>query len=250
MRRIVSLAIVLLLTIQLCAQDRTSLLPGKAVKKMVVLETTSKNEGNEIIYEYDSCSRFLRSFSKKYGGEYIAGNDQIKPMVSHNEDGSIDTTFFFNPFGEGTYPGVVTQYDSDHDPVSQIHYNFNGEPNYSTHYIYGADGKLAVTIDYLYGISNRVVTKRIVTSYNKHGDRKERFSYTPDDLIESHQKYSYDRYGNKTKVIAKSYEDGRLVQTDKEQYKYTYDSFGNWTSLTYFMNGRKFYTTTRTITYW
>ena len=141
-------------------------------------------------------------------------------------------------------------YDEDGDILELRRYAANRQLLSSSHYIYAAGGTLAATVTYSYEAGNdNAVASRTETYFDKEGRRVSVEQYTADEVLQMEEHYKYNCHGDLAKRTQTFY-NGTEKEITREQHKYKYDHYGNWVRSTYVNNGKTYYTTTRTITYY
>jgi hypothetical protein len=188
--------------------------------------------GNDMTYQeewhFDSVGNLLRYAKRGFGGEHI--------------------TTYPCPAEESKLQKVM--YDDDGDILEVRNYTQDGRMLSSLHYIYAEGGALAAVVTYEYEVSDEnVVKSHSETYYDKENHVVSKEQYTADAELQLSETLKYNRHGDVVKRVQTSL-DGAEKDVTTEQRKYKYDHYGNWVSCTYYNNGKKYYTITRTITYY
>ena len=139
--------------------------------------------------------------------------------------------------------------DDDGDIQEVRRYAAAGHLVASSHYIYAEGGTLAAIVTYYYETGDdNVVTSHAETYFGKEGRRTSMVQYTADAVLQMEEHCKYNRHGDLVKRVQTFY-NGTDRDVTIERHKYKYDRKGNWTSNIYINNGKTYYTTHRTITY-
>ena len=193
----------------------------------------------------------------------------VVQKYEQGEDVNFQETYLFDSTGHLTeyrkrgFGGeVVTRYpleklpdnkrytfDYDGDVLQLLTFDLKGRLYSSTHCIYGDEGNLVQTVEYVYGADTGVVQKRTVTDYDKYERASRIVQYSADELALWKESRKYDRRGNMVRRVQTFYYDEEVTTTD-ESRAYTFDKRGNWTECRYSLNGKLIYTIIRKIEYY
>lgn len=193
--------------------------------------------GNDVnfqeTYTFDSTGHLVEYRKRGFGGEQVVAY----PLAIADSAG-------WSRMGQRLY-----RFDYDDDVLELRQLDLRGRLYSSTHCIYAEGGNLVQSIEYTYAPDSGVVTKRTVSTYDKHERLSTVEQYTADELLLWKEKRSYDRKGNLSKRVQTFYNDDETTVTT-EQRSYSYDRHGNWTHCRYSLNGKQLYTIERQIVYY
>ncbi len=177
---------------------------------------------------FDAAGRLMKHVKRGFGGEHVT----VYPRaVAAN--------------------GLQKDYhDADGDLLERRCYTREGTLLSSAHYIYAEGGALAAVMTYEYSTDDEnVVSGHSETYYDAGGRIVLIEQYTADAVLLMQEERKYNKHGDMVQR-EQHFIDGAEEDVTKEQRKYKYDKQGNWLCCQYFHNGKKLYTTTRTIAYY
>ncbi len=176
---------------------------------------------------FDAEGKLTKHVKRGFGGEHVTLYPRVTAVNNLQKD----------------------YHDADGDLLERRCYTQKGGLLSSSHYIYAEGGALAAVMTYEYSADDEnVVSGHTETYYNTAGNIVVIEQYTADAVLLMQEHRKYNKHGDLVQREQR-FIDGAEEDVTKETRKYKYDKQGNWLRCQYFHNGKKLYTTTRTIAY-